>query len=159
EDELADLLAQQLDAAKDRSDAASIASLSLRLGGILEKKSAAEARTVYYGALDWEASNKAILRALARLLTDEPSARVEVVARLLQLEEGEDASTLAGELAAMHNDLGDDAAAERALEAGYRAHPASALLRERLETAYRARESWDKLAELYVVDAGSKANV
>src|SRR5262249_13988484 len=100
-------------------------------------------------------SNKAVLRALVRLA--EPADRVDVMARLLALEEGEDASKLAVDLAALHAELGDDAAAERALEAGYRANPASALLRERLETAYRARASWDKLAELYVVDASAKA--
>ena len=52
--------------------------------------------------------------------------------------------------------MGDEAAAERALEIGYRAYPASATLRERLEERYRSRSDWGKLAELRVLDAGAR---
>ena len=57
-DELAALLSRQIDSAKDRGDAASIASLALRLGRLLEQRDRAEARNVYYTGLDWEAGSQ-----------------------------------------------------------------------------------------------------
>jgi tetratricopeptide (TPR) repeat protein len=156
DDDLAELLAKQLDAAKDRSDAASVGSLSLRLGALLEKRDEGEARRVYEGALEWEPKSRAILRAIVRLHASESDDRADAMERLLALEEGAEAEALAIDLAATRAALGDEEGAERALETGHRANPSSATLRDRLEAAYRGREAWAKLAELYIVDAKAK---
>jgi tetratricopeptide (TPR) repeat protein len=155
EEDLTELLARQLDAAKDRSDAASVGSLSLRLGALLERTRRSEARVVYYGALEWQPQSKELLRALVSLRDPgaEEGDRADAMERLLALETGLEAEAIAIELAALRESLGDEDAAGRAFEAGFRAHPSSALLRERLEAAYRAREEWTKLAELWVIDA------
>ncbi len=157
-DELAALLSRQIDAAKDRGDASSIASLALRLGQLLEQRDRAEARSVYYTGLDWEAASRPLLDALLRLLDGEDDAneRADVTERLLAVEQGPNAETMALALWQIRVDMGDEAAAERALEVGYRAYPASEGLRERLEERYRSRSDWGKLAELRVLDAGAR---
>ena len=160
EEDLTELLARQLDAAKDRGDAASVGSLSLRLGALLERTRRAEARVVYYGALEWQPESKELLRALVSLKDPdaEEGDRADAMEKLLALETGPEAEALAIELAALRESLGDEEAAGRALEAGFRAHPSSVLLRERLEAAYRAHEEWTKLAELWVIDASVLAD-
>jgi tetratricopeptide (TPR) repeat protein len=158
QEELASLLSRQIDAAKDRGDAASIASLALRLGRLLEQRDRSEARSVYYTGLDWEAASRPLLDALLGLLDGEDDAneRADVMERRLATEQGPDAETSALGLWQTRLDMGDEAAAERAIEVGYRAYPASQKLREQLETRYRSRNDWAKLAELRVLDASTR---
>jgi golgin subfamily B member 1 len=157
-DELATLLAKQLDAAKDRQDSASVASLSLRLGQLLEEKDPIEAKSVLYAGLDWVADHKAILELLARIHEKEGQSadRADLLERLLALTEGEEAEARAVLLHDLRMAEGDEKGAERALETGFRAYPASHTLGERLERTYRERGSWDKLAELFVLDARAR---
>jgi golgin subfamily B member 1 len=157
-DELAGLLARQIEAAKDRGDAAAIGSLALRLGQLLEQTDRIEARNVYYTGLDWEPMGCGLLDALARLLDgDGDSAeRSDLLERRLAVEQGPAAEGMALSLAADRAALGDLSAAERAIELGYRAQPGSIPLRERLEGAYRERGEWRKLAELFMLDAGAR---
>jgi tetratricopeptide (TPR) repeat protein len=160
EGELAALLAKQLDFAKDRQDGASIGSLSLRLGQLLEKTDRLAARNVLYAGLDWVPANREILKVLSGILKSdgESTDRADLLERLLVLTPDEEAEHLALELHALRSSEGDEAGAERALEVGFRAHPISASLRERLESAYRAQNAWDKLAELYAVDARGRTD-
>jgi tetratricopeptide (TPR) repeat protein len=159
-DELAELLAAQIESAKDRTDGASIASLALRLGALLEKTDRVAARNVYYTGLDWDAKNRELLDALLRLLEGEgdEGERADVMERRLAVAQGPEAEEMALALWAARMASNDEPAAERALEMGYRAHPASAGLRERLETAYRERAEWAKVAELCVLDASARAD-
>jgi hypothetical protein len=159
-DELAALLAAQIEAAKDRSDAASISSLALRLGQLLEQTDRMQARNVYYTGLDWEPAGRGLLDALVRLLDAEEDVgeRADLLERRLAVEQGPAAEAMALELAAARTELGDAAAAERAIELGYRAHPASAALREQLEGSYRERSEWRKLAELCILDASARVD-
>jgi tetratricopeptide (TPR) repeat protein len=157
-DELAGLLSRQIDSAKDRSDAPSVASLALRLGRLLEQRDRSEARNVYYTGLDWDPTSRALLEALFGMLDgdDDAPERADVMERRLAVERGPTAEALAMALWKARLDLGDEGAAERALDLGYRAHPASSALRERLEAAYRARGDWAKLAALCVVDGSAR---
>ncbi|HTB74892.1 MAG TPA: tetratricopeptide repeat protein [Polyangiaceae bacterium] len=157
-EELASLLSRQIDAAKDRGDAPSIGSLALRLGHLLEQRDRSDARTVYYTGLDWEPSNPDLLDALLLLLDSEDDAneRADVTERRVAVAQGPEAEAMALALWQTRVDLGDEAAGERALELGYRAYPASAALRGRLEERYRARSEWAKLAELCLLDAGAR---
>jgi tetratricopeptide (TPR) repeat protein len=154
-DELALLLAKQLDAAKDRQDGASVGSLSLRLGQLLEEKDPFEAKNVLYAGLDWVADHREILELLAKIhQTDGQAAdRADLLERLLALLEGEDAEKRALEVHDLRMAEGDEKGAERALEVGFRAHPVSVSLGERLERAYRERGAWEKLADHFVLDA------
>jgi len=160
-DELAGLLARQIEAAKDRGDAASIGSLALRLGGLLEQTDRMQARNVYYTGLDWEPTGRALLDALSRLLDGEGDApeRSDVLERRLAVEQGPAAEAMALSLAAARAELGDAAGAERAIELGYRAYPSSADLRGRLESGHRERGEWRKLAELFMLDASARGDV
>ena len=159
-DELKQLLAAQIDAAKDRSDAGSVASLSLRLAKLADQQDGLEARAVLYAALEWAPSDRQVLEALVSLLTQEEdvSERSDVLEKLLPLETGELAERLALELSALRVRLTDPPGAERALEAGFRAYPASVVLRDRLQKAYVEAGAWGKLAELYVLDASARTD-
>ena len=159
-DELAALLSRQIESAKDRSDAASIASLAHRLGHLLEQRDRAEARNTYYTGLDWAPANRDLLDALLRLLDgdDDAAERADVMERRLVVAQGPGAEAMALDLARVRGDLGDESAAQRALELGYGAYPASDALRERLEAGYRTRGEWAKLAKLCVLDAGARTD-
>ncbi|WP_437304237.1 tetratricopeptide repeat protein [Sorangium sp. So ce388] len=155
-EELGELFALQLDAAKDRGDIASIASISMRLGALLEQRGDDRgARDVYLGAVDWDAANRDVLRALVRLGRKRDSADdlIDALEKLLRVEQGGEAAQLALELSELHAARGDDSAAEAALKAGYAVCPTSDRLREELASRYAAREAWHALAELHVLTA------
>ncbi|XXX74439.1 tetratricopeptide repeat protein [Sorangium sp. So ce134] len=155
-EELGELFALQLDAAKDRADVASIASISMRLGALLEQRGDDRgARDVYLGAVDWDATNRDVLRALVRLgrKRDHADDLVDALEKLLRIEQGDEAAQIALELSQLHGARGDDAAAEAALKAGYAVCPGSDRLREELASRYAAREAWHALAELHVLTA------
>ncbi|WP_437631564.1 tetratricopeptide repeat protein [Sorangium sp. So ce854] len=155
-EELGELFALQLDAAKDRADLASIASISMRLGALLEQRGDDRgARDVYLGAADWDSGNRDVLRALVRLgrKRDGADDLVDALEKLLRTEQGGEAAQIALELSALHAARGDDAAAEAALKAGYAVCPTSDRLREELASRYAAREAWHALADLHVLTA------
>jgi predicted Zn-dependent protease len=156
--ELTDLLARQIDSAKDRSDSGSIVSLSMRLGALREASDRMQARDIYYTGLEWEPKSRELLDALVRLLEGggDAAEHMDVLERRLAIESGPAAEAMALALSTARTQVGDEAGAERALEIGYRAHPASVTLRDRLEAAFRHRREWHKLAELYVLDAGAR---
>jgi len=160
EEDLVGLLGKQLEAAKDRQDADAVSSLSRRLGQLLEGRDRAQARDVYYAALDWDPQAKELLVALEALHAqdEEHEARAEVMEKRLALEHGDAAETLALELSEVRRAAGDGEAALRALEVGFRAAPQSRDLRERLETTYREQLEFAKLAELYVADARGRSD-
>lgn len=153
--ELEELLARQLDAAKDRSDAARVAALSLRFGSLLVERDRQQARDVFVAGLDWEPTHRALLVALLALL-DQPqdaAERAAILGRLLAVTEGAAAEPIALELASSLGEQWDAEGAERALETGVRAYPASEALRARLLAAYGERGDNAKLANLHEVTA------
>ena len=158
EDDLAQLLASQLEAAKDRQDAEAVSSLSRRLGQLLEKRDRSQAKDVYYAALDWDPHAREILVALERMHDEDADieARSDVMERRLAIEHGEEAETLALTLHDTRRSLDDVEGALRALEAGFRGAPRSVQLRDRLEAIYRETSEFTKLAELFVADAQSR---
>lgn len=160
EEELAHLLERQLETAKDRGDAPSIASLSRRLGSIVEKKDRDAAKAIYYGALDWDPAHAEILRALAGLHAvggaDEAAARADVLERLLPLIPTGEVEALALDLSVVRADLWDVDGALRALEYGFEIAPQSRAVRDRLENLYLESSSHQKLAELYTLDAEAR---
>jgi golgin subfamily B member 1 len=155
DEDLVELLGKQLDAAKDRQDADAVSSLSRRLGQLLEGRDRAQARDIYYAALDWDPRAKEILFALEALHEQDGEAdqKADVMERRLALEQGPEAEKLALALAEVRRAAGENESALRALEAGFKAAPQSRDLRERLETVYREQLEHEKLAQLYITDA------
>ncbi len=155
EDDLADLLSKLLDGAKDRQDAEAVGSLSRRLGQLLEKRDRAEARDIYYAALDWDPQAREILLALERMHDEDADieARSDVMERRLAIETNDAAEALALSLHDARRSFDDDEGALRALELGFKAAPRSMLLRDRLEIVYRDTQEHGKLAELFRLDA------
>ncbi len=155
EDDLAEMLARQLDGAKDRADAEAVGSLSRRLGQLLEKRDRSQARDVYYAALDWDPQSRELLMALERLHDEDADieARSDIMERRLALETGDEAEALALSLYDARKSLEDDEGALQALEIGFRGAPRSKQLRDRLEVLYRDTNAYEKLAELFARDA------
>jgi tetratricopeptide (TPR) repeat protein len=160
EEDLAELLARQLDAAKDRQDSDAVGSLSRRLGQLLEKRDRSQARDVYYAALDWDPKSRELLTALERLHAEDGDveARSDVMEKRLAIEQGEEAELLALTLHDARRSLDDNDGAIRALEVGFRASPRSTRLRDRLEKLYRETNEYSKLAALYAVDAKGRTD-
>ncbi len=160
EEDLADLLAKQLDAAKDRGDGDAVASISRRLGELLEKRDRSQAKDVYYAALDWDPKAKDILLALERLHDEDMDIeqRSDVMEKRLVLESGAEAEACALNLSETRKSLDDAAGALRALEIGFQQTPESAELKQRLEAIYREQLEFEKLARLFEVDARARAD-
>jgi tetratricopeptide (TPR) repeat protein len=154
--ELGALVARQIDAAKDRRDTPAIVALSLRLGLLLEQQwDENGALDVYHAALDWDADNRDLLRAIVRIgVAREDSVDLGgSLEKLLAVEEGEAATELALRLSKLRLLQGDAEGAEQALELGFHASPSNRELRDELVQRYTAAEAWPKLSALYVREA------
>ncbi len=158
--DLVTLYEKQLDAAKDKENAPAIITISQKLGALLEKRDRDAAKSVYYACLDWAADNIEVVRALVRMHTDggaaEVQERADMTERLLGLATGDEAEATALSLTDLRTQLGDPAAATRALETGFTKAGASPALFSRLEALYKEKGEPAKLAELYLTDASKK---
>ncbi len=155
--DLVTLYEKQLDAAKDKENAAAIITISQKLGALLEKRDRDAAKNVYYACLDWSPGNVEVVRALVRMHVDggasEVQERADMTERLLGLVVGDEAEATALALADLRTELGDAEAAIRALESGFSKAGASPALFSRLEALYTDKGEPAKLAELYLTDA------
>jgi tetratricopeptide (TPR) repeat protein len=160
EEDLAELLGKQLEGAKDRQDADAVSSLSRRLGELLGKRDRAQAKDIYYAALDWDPKAKDILVALERIHDEDMDveARSDVMEKRLALETGEAAESLALDLAETRRSLDDAAGSLRVLEVGFASFPESVTLKTRLEGIYREQLEFEKLAKLFEVDARARTD-
>jgi len=159
QEDLIELLNRQLDAAKDHEDRDTIVAVSMRLGALLEQRDQSDdALDIYHAALDWDAESRETLRAVVRLniARDDSVDLGDSLMRLLGVEEGEAAEKLALQLCELKRAAGDESAAEEALVLGYRAYPASVQLRDDLIKRFNEQEAWDRLAEVYVLDASTR---
>jgi len=149
-DELAELLRQLFDRARDERNLPAITELGLRLGNLFGSQRSDEACDAYRAALEWDQDHRGLLTALLQHMPADGDARerYELKLRLLKSESGEAAAHLALELAQGFAELDDDERVCDALELGYRACPEHAGLRDRLETFYAEREQHRPLAEL-----------
>jgi tetratricopeptide (TPR) repeat protein len=148
-DELVALLAGQLDAAKDRQDAESIVSISLRMSALLEQQGRlGEAFDVCQAAVDWNPKHRGALEATVRLAEKKGDtfALADSLEGLLQVTVGEDAVPIAARLVSLRVEQRDAEAAERALELGFTACPSNAMLRDGLVSRYRKRGDYASMA-------------
>ena len=157
-DDLAELLRKQLDTAKDREDARTVADLSMKLGALLERRGDEHgALDVYHQTLDWDPQSRDALRAVLRLSVqlDNSVDLGDALEKLLDVEEGAEAAQLAMRLAELKSAHGDTPGAERSLEAGFAKCPADEQLLALLAERYAARGAFVQLARAHV--ARSKA--
>ena len=149
--ELASLLARELDRAKDQNDVGRVVGLSLELVRLLtEKRQLEEGLDVCRAALQWSPNDAELLSAaldLAEKLGD-PALIADAIDGLLRVRAGTDAAALGRRLATLREELGDREGAERALEASFSANPRDSSLRDLLIVRYTEREDYAKVAGL-----------
>lgn len=153
--ELVELLQQQLMAGQEANDPEAVVAASLRLGDLLRRTQPDEALGIYRTALDFAPTSRPLIEAMLTLFDSDhdPRERAEITERLLAVETGEAATTLALDLARQYDKLGDKEAVTRVLERGYKSAPDSAEIRGRLESWYRDRGDFERLAALLVESA------
>lgn len=158
DDKLAILLDRQLDVAKDEDDKPRVIALYLRLGVLRERLGDPDsAIDAYHGALDWDADNLSALRAAVRLHTQREDSLVmgDLLDRLLELEQGDEASAIALKVADVKLASGDTVGAERALVVGFKVNPDSVELKHRLVELYTERGDRVGLARVTAAEARS----
>ncbi len=151
QEELTALLVTQLDAAKDRQDVASIGSLSMRLGALLEQQDRKnDAFDIYQALLDWDKAHRDGARALLRLAEGRDDAFVlaDAIENVLRSADAEEAPALAARLSALRAEQNDIEGAARALELGYQAAPTDAELRDQLVNRYAENGDWSGVARV-----------
>lgn len=153
--ELVELLNQQLLAAQESKNPDAVVAASLRLGDLQRRTQPDEALATYRTGLDFAPHSRPLIEATLSLLEPDhdPRERAEIGERLLAIETGDPATTLALDLAAQWDKIGDHEAVTRVLEAGHKAAPDSEALRDRLEGWYRERADYERLAALLVASA------
>jgi tetratricopeptide (TPR) repeat protein len=154
--ELLELVERQLDAAKDRGDAEAVVELTLRLVGLYRVEARRDdSLDAVRSALDFAPGDRALLALLLELLGPDahPRDRAEAMERLLAIETGAEAATLALALADLYLSLEEESAAERALATGHAAAPGIDALRARLDAWYRERGDHAQLAGMLALDA------
>ena len=151
-EELSQVIEAQLEGAKSKGDARTVESMSLKLGGMLEKQgNRSEAMNVYDSLLDWKPDSREALRAVVRLSSEgevDPYRLADSIERLLAVEQGDEVVQLSERLIALRTQLGDSDAVDRALEIAATADPGNAELRKRLLDRYTERGETAKAAEL-----------
>jgi tetratricopeptide (TPR) repeat protein len=155
EDELADLLAREFDAAWERNDAPAVRALAVKLVATLERAGKTiEAAEICQRALDFGAgagtSDPELARNLLRLAeaTGEVDRIAEALDRVLQFETGPSAGEVGKRLATLREAQGDIAAAERALEQAAAQNPEDVELRRTLIERLEAGGNFTRATEL-----------
>jgi tetratricopeptide (TPR) repeat protein len=155
--ELAELLKAQLDAARDRSDAAAELALLVRLAEVQEGRlsDVTAANETYEQVLEREPMHREALEAVARI--GEKRADWEraagALAKLVEMSSDPSGVPWALRLAEAREKLEDASGAEAALQRGLQLEPSNTRLREMLRTRWEKTGRWTELAELLVGDA------
>jgi tetratricopeptide (TPR) repeat protein len=158
DDELAELLIGQIEAAKERGDAAAQTSLQVRLGEVYETRlrDPGKALATFEAVLERDPAHHAALDAVARLaegraLWDRAASALE---RLVAAEtDPAGGVALALRLANAKEKLGDGEGVESALGAALRFETGNVEVRDRLRTLYEKNKKWSELAAFLAEDA------
>jgi tetratricopeptide (TPR) repeat protein len=157
DEELAELLSTQINAARDRGDTASELRFQVRLGEVYDGRLGDRTRAIdtYRHVLERDPNHQGALEALARLYKaqNDLASAAEIVSRLLDMATGPAAVALAVELGEAEQKLGNADKAARAYERGLVHDEQSADLRDRLRGLYQTAKEWEKLCSLLSRDA------
>lgn len=131
----------------------------MRLGELCERRShLAQSLDVYRSVLDWDSKSIEALRAIVRL-TEHVGDSYELaysIEGLLRVEAGEPGAALALRLLALRREQEDREGIDRAIQLGFRAHPASQELRAELLARGREQGPMGELAA--VLEEGFASN-
>jgi tetratricopeptide (TPR) repeat protein len=158
DEELAELLNGQIEAAKERSDAATELTLQVRLGEVYEHrlKDAGKALATFEAVLERDATHHGALEAVARLaegrqIWDKAASALE---RLVQTEsDSKHGVALALRLANAKEKLMSDEGVEQALVRALQFESANTEVRDRLRALYEKNKKWSELAAFVAEDA------
>ncbi|HEY1960283.1 MAG TPA: tetratricopeptide repeat protein [Polyangiaceae bacterium] len=159
DEELAELLNGQIEAARERGDAAGELALQVRLGEVYETrlKDAGKALATFEAVLERDANHHGALEAVARLaegrsLWDKAAVALE---RLVAAETANPAAgvALALRLANAKEKLGDSDGVESALGSALGFESNNAEVRDRLRALYEKNKKWSELAAFLAEDA------
>jgi tetratricopeptide (TPR) repeat protein len=157
DEELAELLSSQIDAASARGDARAELNFQVRLGEVYETRLKDRTRAIetYQSVLAREPGHRGALECVARLARSEGrlDEAADALDRLLRESSGEEGVRLALSLADVREELGSTDQAATALERGLGVDERHAGLRERLRKLYEATAAWEQLAALVGRDA------
>ncbi|MBX3180989.1 MAG: tetratricopeptide repeat protein [Polyangiaceae bacterium] len=163
DEELAELLESQIEAARERGDTDAELTFEVRLGELYETRLSDRAKAIetYRSVLGRSARHPGALTALARLyLADEqPREAAEMLSQLLDDSDGEEACRLSAELADVYEQQSELESAAQALERGLTRGSNPPALRERLAELYTRLEAWDRLAAHLAADAEATEDV
>ncbi|MEY2935161.1 MAG: hypothetical protein RL033_5910, partial [Pseudomonadota bacterium] len=155
--DLAELLNQQVDAAQGRGDVTAAVKLLVRLGEVYERKlnEPESAIDTFRRVVDLDARHRPSIEALARLYrqADRLEEAAEVLEKLLDASEPQELVRRAEELAELYVKLDQGENACRALERVLDSGQAKPDLLARLEKLYEQQANWSRLAELLVRQA------
>jgi len=163
DDELAELLNGQIEAAKERGDAHAELTLLVRLGEVYESRlrDAGKALATFETVLERDANHHGALEAVARL-AESRSAWDRAASALERLVATESAAkpadtkrgvALAMRLANAKEKLGDEGGVEAALSSALTFEPTNAEVRDRLRALYEKNKKWSELAAFLAEDA------
>jgi len=158
DEDLAELLSQQIDAAQGRGDVPAAVKLLGRLGEVYEQRLNEPERAVdtYRRVLDLE-PHRPSMEALVRLYrkAERWEDAAEVLERVLDAGDTQDVARRAQELAELYERMDNGEKACQALERVLDAGQASPEILQRLHRLYEKLENWGRLAELIVKEADS----
>ncbi len=158
DEELAELLNGQIEAARERGDVQSEVTLQVRLGEVYETRlrDAGKALATFESVLERDASHHAALEAVARLAEARSSweRAAGALDKLVASESDAKAGVaLALRLANAKEKLGDEGGVEQALGAALRFEASNVEVRDRLRALYEKNKKWSELAAFLSEDA------
>ncbi len=158
DDELAELLNGQIEAAKERGDAAGELALHVRLGEVYESRlqDAGRALATFEAVLERDPNHHGALEAVARLAEGRASfdRAASALDRLVAAEtDPKHGVSLAIRLANAKEKLGDADGTEAALSSALKFEPSNAEVRDRLRALYEKNKKWSELAAFLAEDA------
>ncbi len=160
-EELADLLEREVEAARQRGDVAAEVRLLGRLAVVFDQKLSDRDKAIeaYGQVLAREPNDRSALDALVRLRLagNETAEAATLLERLVAGLSGSEAVTRGVELASLHRKLGAGEQAASALERALTVEPSNVEVRKALQAQHEANGSWDKVAALLVQDADAAA--
>ena len=156
-EDLAKLLDEQIEQAKERGDSTAELSFRVRLGGLYERDLGDRDRAIqtYESILARDPHHRATLEALTHLYQGEKdhANAARILETLLGIATGDEAVAFAMSLSDEYKAQGDEERAASALERGLAVDPKNTQIRDVLRALYEQSGTWDRLAGVLAGDA------